>query len=437
MEGVGEPGEREGVAFSNGSGRVGRFGVWLRRTATSWLLLGLIMASLTLRLLWLDRPANALIFDEAYYVNAARVILGLPTLANAPYADAPRGLDPNKEHPPLGKLLIAGSMHLFGDNAWGWRLASVLFGTLAIPLLYGIARRLGAAAPLALLAAALFAFDNLVFVHSRIGTLDIFMVAFLLLGVYCYLASRPLLAGVALAGATLCKIGGVYGLGALLLFEGLRAVRSRVASGRWEGDVSRPVVALGTAYLLAFALILGLLDSRWGQWANAAEHIGHILRYGFALTRVDGPQGQESVPWQWLINEVQMVYYRADTQVVVGGETRETRALIYFRGALNPLIVAGVPLAIAYAARQAWQERDDLSFFTLALFCATYLPFWPAALIAHRISYLFYFLPTIPAVALGLASFLRSPAVPRAVRWAFVGAVLLGFYGYFPFKAIP
>jgi hypothetical protein len=31
-------------------------------------------------------------------------------------------LDPNTEHPPLGKLLIALSVLLFGDNGIAWRI---------------------------------------------------------------------------------------------------------------------------------------------------------------------------------------------------------------------------------------------------------------------------------------------------------------------------
>jgi hypothetical protein len=55
----------------------------------------------------------------------------------------------------------------------------------------------------------------------------------------------------------------------------------------------------------------------------------------------------------------------------------------------------------------------------------------------HRISYLFYFLPTLPAVVLAGASFILGTGLPRPVIWTYAIAVLLGFYRYFPFKPIP
>ena len=404
---------------------------------TPILLFFLIGAAFFLRVVLLDQPRGALIFDETYYVNAARVILGLPVAEGAPYAGARPGLDPNAEHPPLAKLLMAASMRAFGDNGWGWRLPSVFLGTLSIPLLYGLARRVGAGQGVALLATFVYAFDNLVFVHSRIGTLDIFLVTFLLLGLYCYLAGRPILAGLACAVATLCKIGGVYGIAIIVAFEGLRLCRARAARGRWEWRALAPPLIAGVVYAVALPALLGLLDSRWSSYKNPVDHIQHILRYGFALVRAGGPQGEESSPWQWLINEVPITYLRINPSIMETVTSQVTRTTIFFRGAMNPYVIAGAPLAVAYAAHSAWTRRDDYSFLVLALFFVTYAPFWPAAELGHRISYLFYFLPTLPAVALGVGQLLHAPQLPRAIRWAYIGAVLLGFYGYFPFRTLP
>jgi len=403
----------------------------------SMLLILLIVSSFCFRLIWLDKPDNALIFDEKYYVNAARVILRLPVAPGDPYADRQAGLDPNTEHPPAAKLIIAASMRIFGDNAFGWRVPSVLFGTLAIPLLYGVVRRAGGTTMVALLAAYLFAFDNLVFVHGRIATLDIFLVGFLLLGMYCYLSGWPMLAGLACVAATLCKLQGLYGVALLVLWESFRVLRERARTGAWTVRQLQPLGVMIVTYIVTLPWLLGLLDSIWSSYKQPIDHLQHILSYGFSLSRPDGPQGAESNPWQWLVNEVPMTYLRTDVQELVNHEVKVSRATIFFRGAMNPYIIGMAPIAIAYAAWSAIKRADDLSYLVLALFITTYAPFWPAAIFAHRISYLFYFLPTLPSITVGIAQVINDPVVPRLVRWTYIGAVLLAFAVYFPFRQIP
>ncbi len=136
-----------------------------------------LIVAFVVRLIWLDLPHRSLIFDEAYYVNAARVLLGWPVAEGAHYAGSPVGLDPNTEHPPLGKLLMAASMLLFGDNGFGWRVPSLIAGMIALVATWAIARTSGATARLSLLVVTLLAFDNLTFVHGRIGTLDMMVLA--------------------------------------------------------------------------------------------------------------------------------------------------------------------------------------------------------------------------------------------------------------------
>ncbi len=319
-----------------------------------WLLL---LASLLLRLFWLARPEGALIFDESYYVNAARVIAGLPTTQDR-YPNAPVGLDPNTEHPPLAKLIVAGSIRVLGDNAYGWRIPSVVFGTLSIVLMYGITRRLGAGPYVALLAATLLAFDNLVFVHSRIFTLDIFQLTFMLLGLYWYVDRRATLSGVGFALAALCKIGGIFGPLALIVYEGLRLVRRE---GPWQADLrraTRRLVRMGVTFIVAFLLLLGITDRLWVGYSQPFEHLQRIVGYGQLLRR-EIPQGIESYPWQWLWNDIEIPYLRVDQEVRVGDEVREKRPLIYFLGAMNPFVLELWPLALAFVAYAWWSRRPE------------------------------------------------------------------------------
>lgn len=409
---------------------------WLLPSAQAVLVIVLLMATFC-RVVWLSKPDSALIFDEAYYVNAARVILGLEVPAGAPYAGQPVGRDPNREHPPLGKAIIAESMRLLGDDAMGWRLPSVLAGSVSILLLYGIVRAAGGDRWLAILAATLFGIDNLAMVHSRIASLDMMLVAWLLLGAWCALRGWPVLAGIGFALAALTKLNGIYGLFAALLVvvvQGLWAWRAH--RGETKQHV-RKIALLVLGCLLLWFGGLWLLDSQFSTYQTPWEHLRYILQYGLALTRPDGPINSESYPWQWLLNEVPMTYLRTDTQVLANDQLVASYATVFFRGAMNPFIIGVAPLAVAYAVWRTVRFRDTLGLWVVAWIVATYLPFFPLALVQHRISYLFYFLPTLPAVAVAAAMFVRDGGAPRIVLWAYLCAVLVGAYAYFPFRTLP
>jgi predicted membrane-bound dolichyl-phosphate-mannose-protein mannosyltransferase len=402
------------------------------------LLWGLLIGSCLLRMLWLVQPAGQLIFDEAYYVNAARVILAIPPTSEH-YQDSPLGLDPNTEHPPLPKLLVAGSMRLLGDNPFGWRIPSVLLGTGSILLLYGIACRLGAGRDVALLAAGLLAFDNLAFVHSRIFTLDVFQVAFMLLGLYWYVSGRPSLAGLGFALAALSKVNGIFGLFAMVGYEALRLSRGDQPWLVGWRPAARRLARMGATFSVAFLLLLGFMDRVWVGYTQPLEHVQRILGYAAMLRRPGGPSDVESYPWQWLWNDTQIPYATLTQEVTLEDEVRETRPVVLFRGAMNPFVLQLWPLGLAWAGYVWWRRRAGapLGALTLAWFVFTYFPLCLAALFGQRISYIHYFLPTLPAVALAGSYFLLRAGLPRVVLWMYLGAVLLGFYGYFPFKFYP
>src|SRR2546421_9563410 len=106
------------------------------------LLAVLCLASFGIRAAWLGNPCRSpcraasdhvLVFDESYYVNAARVIAGLHPPPGSAYTGSPLGQDPNAEHPQLAKLVIAGSIQLFGSGPFRGRLRRPVVRTPAIP----------------------------------------------------------------------------------------------------------------------------------------------------------------------------------------------------------------------------------------------------------------------------------------------------------------
>jgi predicted membrane-bound dolichyl-phosphate-mannose-protein mannosyltransferase len=398
-----------------------------------------LLSALILRGLWLNVPEKGLIFDEAYYVNAARVILGLP--ATSHYADSPAGLDPNTEHPPLGKLAIAASMAVLGNTGAAWRLPSIVAAMIALVVLFEIVRRTDRSAWFAVLVVALVAFDNLTFVHGRIGTLDMLVLAPMLVGSWLALQHRWLLAGLAVGIALLVKITAIYAVLAVglwvLLTDGPTWWRQRRVPLR---DLVGPV-AFVVVSAAVFVGGLAVLDARFTTFASPLDHIARILSYGTALrapaTNVGICPEADSKPWQWLFNECQIQYLRVDVTTSAGDQVVSKVARIDFRGAFNPLLASAMPLSALFLVWYAWKSRSQVAIWAVAWGAANYLPYVALGLFTNRIMYLYYALPLVPAFAIALALLLLRAGLPRPVRWAFLLAYVVGFVAYFPFRQPP
>jgi dolichyl-phosphate-mannose-protein mannosyltransferase len=416
----------------------------LRRTLgrPGALLALLLLAALIVRVIWLALPQGSLIFDETYYVNAARVLLGWTVPADAPYAGAPVGLDPNTEHPPLGKLLMALSMAVFGDNGVGWRLPSVIAGMVALVAVFQIVRATGESRRLALLIVGFVAFENLTLVHGRIGTLDMMVLAPILVGAWLALRGRWKAAAAATGIGMLVKLTALYGLLALLIVAVMALWPRR---GRLRLRDLRPLLLTLNVVLIVFLIVtvggLWLLDMKFSSYANPMEHLQHMIDYGANLARaVVGPgscPGIDSSPWQWLFNECQIPYFRVDVTVEAGDSILSIYPTINFIGALNPILIGSLPIAFLFTGWLAWRRRSPLAAWCIVWAAANYLPYVVLAVLSQRVTYLYYFLPIVPALAVAAALTLRRSGLPRFVTLGFVAAFMVGFAAYFPFRQIP
>lgn len=110
-------------------------------------------------------------FDEIYHARAAYEHLE----SIKPYENT---------HPPLGKELIAAGVAVFGMNPFGWRIVGTLFGIAMIPIIYVFAFRMFGATRYAFIASFLFACDFMHFAQTRIATIDVYGVFFIMLMYY-------------------------------------------------------------------------------------------------------------------------------------------------------------------------------------------------------------------------------------------------------------
>jgi 4-amino-4-deoxy-L-arabinose transferase-like glycosyltransferase len=404
-----------------------------------------------------DKPGQGMVFDEKYYVNASRVIAGVPMQAADTYASAsPKGTDPNAEHPQLGKVIIATSIKLFGDNPVGWRITAVLFGTAALLLLYWLVRCLGGSPWLALGATAIAAADNLWLVSGRIAVLDIYCVPFMLAGVAFYLKRRPVIAGV-LIGVGMCiKEFALYALFAIVLLEAVRGIRHLLRTHHIDRRaLLTPVAAVATT-VVVFATLLAVLDftvppyhdghrvdrnqaaacDKLLIWSGACNHVVFMNDYATNLRSPQGPQGIASYPWQFWANIEPIDYYTVRTTVTVDGKVTAVNEVVAFRGEIQPVILVSAWLAIIAALIAAIRERDQISIFVLVWIAATWLPAELSSLFAQRTTYLYYMVVTMPALYIAVARLLAGKRIPRWLVGVWAGVLLSGFAILYPFRTL-
>ena len=428
--------------------------------APLWLLGALTLGSVAARLLHLDSPLDpsthqsALIFDERYYVNAARVILGIHPPHGAPYAQAALMHDPNAEHPPLAKLLIATTMQMFGDNAWGWRAAPIIFGAVAIPAMYWLVRTVRGSRWLALGAATLLAADNLMLVQGRIATLDIFVVTLMIIAAALYLRGSRILAGLALGIALCSELVAIDVVFVLALLEAGRVWLWVDESGRRYVTVRSAALRLGqlaasgvlTYLVLLFALDLlvtpvgaqGVCSAPAGGFSNPIAHTAYMLCSAGRVPGTGGATGVASSPWQWLLNMSPIDYYRVATSVSAGGRVISSTTIIDFQAEMNPAIILVALPALGVAVSELHRRRSIEPLLPIAWFLGTFLPFVVVALplgsFGGRPAYIYSMLVVMPAVYLGVAAMMSRPWMPRAVVVGYAAIVAYWFVALYPIK---
>ncbi|MBN1367514.1 MAG: glycosyltransferase family 39 protein [Dehalococcoidales bacterium] len=302
------------------------------------------------------------IFDEKHYVENARSILNGEG-------------DLRGEHPPLGKVLILAGMKIFGDNPLGWRFFPILMGVAGIVFFYLTCRRLNMGMWAAYLATIFLAFENLTFVQSQVAMLDVFMLPLMMAAFWLYLRHNYLLAGVLIGLTALVKITGVLILPAILLHW---------MFFRRDGDWK----FLGLLFLAAIsflALLSGLEYFTAGHFTNPVTRISSMLSGMSSLTFETATHPNMSRPWEWILN----VDYLPFAYVP------------HYVGTISLTLWWFIIPAIIYMIYRSC-KGNEASRFALLWFFGTYILWIPLSLLTDRVSFVYYFYPSVGAICIGL-----------------------------------
>jgi dolichyl-phosphate-mannose--protein O-mannosyl transferase len=380
-------------------------------------------------------------FDEAYYVPAAKQWLALQDTSNP-------------EHPPLGKELMALGIAVWGDRPLGWRFMSTVFGSLTLVGMYLWGRALFRNERGAWMTVLLTLANQLLYVQSRIGMLDIFMFGFMVFGLAAVCRAwdpslprqkvRRLLffAGPMFGLATACKWSGVF----LWAFVAAAIVGVRLAGragveGPAGGDdawydrrlfasltvddlVAALVVFPVAAYVATFLPYLFVARTpHYGvvDLLRLQQRIWHLQQ------RIEGGLTYRSAWPSWPIMR-RPIWYRFQWE-----PDRLAVRTILFIG--NPVVLWGGLVALAGCAWTLFRRGSRAAFWIVAVWAASYLGF---AVMRRNVGYFHYYYPAAMALGPALAFVLEQVDRPvqlgrLRIRWlsVLVVAASLGFFFYF------
>jgi dolichyl-phosphate-mannose--protein O-mannosyl transferase len=342
--------------------------------------------ALSFRLWRLDTP-KGYIFDEIYYAKNA-------------YSLISSGVELDQEggsefvvHPPLGKWLIGIGIKLFGNNEFGWRSSSALFGSASVLLIYLIAKRLFKSEFLALSAALLMAVDGLSLVMSRVALLDIFLMFFILLTFYFLLKENYWLSGMAIGLGVSTKWSAAFLIPILLLLTlKLKELNISQILKRGGQFVFLPMAIYFTSWIGWF-----VSDKGWAR-NSESNPISSLWNYHLEIlnfhTNLVEKHSYSANPWSWLVlGRPTSFYYQSGNSC--GAE--ECAQEILAMG--TPLLWWGAIIAVAITLGFYIRTRNRSAEIVLAGFAGTYLPWF---IFQDRTMFYFYSISTLPFLILAL-----------------------------------
>jgi dolichyl-phosphate-mannose--protein O-mannosyl transferase len=395
---------------SNGSSVLTRM---LHRPLVVAMILGVV--SLSFLLAGIGRPAF-MYYDEGVYVPEARAFV-------QGQLDADTKMH-NLARPPFGKMLMAIGMKAAGDTPFGWRVATAVCGALTLVAVYLWTLLLLRDPGVAFFAACLALFNNFLFVMSRVGMMDAFLVFFLMWSLVAFTAaigmdlsarSRRFLfvcSGVLMGLAGACKWNAIDTLAVLVLVSLALlwvARRSLAGSSASLASYARSIQQIGVPTLL-----LGLVVAPMVSYSLTYWPLCRLLHQPFGFT---GLVAIHRYMWylstHWVTNKaITSAWYTWPLN------TSPQRALSYL--VANPVVAWGGLLAVIFCLRRFWKTWDLPEGLVVLLFAANYLQ-W--AVTPEKGLMYYYYYPAVMILGVAIAVALRS--LPRTIFRVRISLILV------------
>lgn len=387
-------------------------------------------------------------FNEQYFTRTAMEHI----LFDDPYEDT---------HPPLGKLLIALGILLFGMTPFGWRFMGTFFGILMIPVMYAFGKDLFKKSEYAFLASLFMSLDFMHFTQTRIGVVDSFVVFFIIL-MYFFMYRHYkmsffttdfkktliplLLSGICVGLGCATKWIGVYAiLGLFVLGVGsvikkgaeYREIKKKLSSespveeqeewNRMKTIADKVPVYIGLTILLSFTLFFVIIPaiiyflSFVPIWVVPEVSRNSPNIFHFVLKSVAGmydyhrnvtyTHGFYSPWWEWPLM-IKPIWYHVPEELPPGQMQRLFafgNPAIWWTGsfAMIPAIILAITRFFKGFSKNGKkaQYNNSALFLILAGFISQYIV-WIFS--PRRLTFIFYYFPSVPFIILVLVFFIQQ-----------------------------
>lgn len=393
-------------------------------------LLIILVVAFAVRIYRISEPPKYY-FDEVYHAVTAKLYARNDPAGYEWWHPAP---EPDTAiewlHPPIAKLTQAVGIKIFGENALGWRVSSVLFSLGVISATYYLALQLFKVKRIAVVAALLVSIDGLLLAQARLAMNDIHVVFFIVLSLIAYAKFREekkslqqkkllLLSGLFAGLATSTKWSGVFVIGIYGLDQVLLAIKT------WKFPSAFDLFKFFIAWIFVPIVVYVLSFSQfWIQGHTVAQFVELHKQIWYYQTHLTATHPFQSAPLQWIF-DIRPVWLYVDYshQGMIGN--------IYNMG--NPVIFYGGLLSLLWLfAKCVHRYRWESWFLFLS-----YLSVWVLWLFSPRIMFFYHYAPAVPFLCIGLAVILHEwmNSKKKALRiWAYsvLGLAIVWFAVFYP-----
>lgn len=359
---------------------------------------------------------NSSYFDEIYFARTAYE-----------YANGLRAYE--WTHPPLGKLIQAIPLKIFHQMApFFYRLMGNIAGILMILVIYLFAKKIFKSNFYATIAALLMTFDTFHFAQTRMGTVDSFLVLFIMLSfyfMYNYINEESpnrnlFLSGIFFALATSTKWIGLYAGLALAIIFFTYIIRKK--------KISLKLLLKVTCFFVIIPLIIYIAtyfiypNVEWFEAFSFKEIINQTIRMFKYHSQLTETHFFSSPYYTWPLSYKPVWYYSSDIKPNLHASiTGVGNIFIWWMGIIGSI----------YLIIKAIRKKDKASLFILTAIVFTFLPF----VFIGRAMFLYHYFAILPLIMLAVVLLLKDICEKwhkRAIIYIYLALVIIFFIIYYP-----